>query len=241
MRAVGLLMRWELLRLRPIIAMLLAIQVALGVGIVYGFSFLIPHITPVAATYLATGAPALALVLLGLNVLPQEVAQARINGRHQYVSALPVPRLAPMLAQVGFWVVIQLPGSAATFLFAMLKFHIHVSVSPLLAPAVLLVSLTTAAVGYGIAVSMPPTATQQLTQFVSIGLILFSPIDYPLSRLPVVLQDIHRVLPVTYMADIVRGSLTGSYGTSPALAFAVVGAWCSVGLVLATRAAQAQG
>jgi hypothetical protein len=55
------------------------------------------------------------------------------------------------------------------------------------------------------------------------------------------LQDVHRGLPVTYMADVIRGGLTGSYGVDAGLAFAVVGAYCVLGLTLSARAAARRG
>jgi ABC-2 type transport system permease protein len=232
-----LLLRWQFMRMRQIIVLLVLIQIALGVGIIYGFAFLVPHISPDVALFFATGAPTLSLILIGLTVVPQESAQARVNGRHLYVAALPVPRLAPMLSEVTFWLVVQLPGSIVTLLLAMARFDVRLHVVPLVVPAIVLVSLSAAAVGYAIAVSIPPSATGQVSSFLSIALLLFSPINFPLSRLPVALQDVHRVLPVTYMADIMRGSLTGHYGVNRPLAFAVVGAWCAAGLGVSAWAA----
>jgi ABC-2 type transport system permease protein len=238
LRSYALMLRWELLRLRRELPLLIGIQIALGVGVIYGFAFLVPHITPSVALFFATGAPTLSLILLGMTVVAQETAQARGNGRHDYVAALPVPRLAPMFAEVSFWLLVQLPGSIVTLLLANLRFHVHLHVGLLVLPAVVLVSLTSAAVGYAIAVSLPPTATNQVASFLSIGLLLFSPITFPLSRLPEVLQDVHRVLPVTYMADVMRGGLTGHYGASRLLAFGVVSTYCVAGLALSARAAR---
>ena len=240
-RSYGLLFRWHLLRQRQLLVLLIGIQIALGIGVIYGLAFLVPHISPSVALYLSTGAPALTMILLGFSVVPQELAQARVSGRYVYVSALPVPRLAPMLAEVTFWMVVQVPGAIVTLLLAMLRFHVHLHVSVLIVPVAVLVTLTTATVGYALAVSAPPTVTTQLTQFFSIVLLLFSPINFPLSRLPVWLQDVHRMLPVTYMADLVRGSLTGVYDSGRTLAFAVVAAWCVAGLVLSSRAAARRG
>lgn len=238
LRSWMLLLRWQLLRTRQLVVMLVVLQIALGVGMIYGFSFLVPHVTAEVAVFFATGAPTLSMIIIGLTVVPQETAQARVNGRFDYVAALPVPRLAPMLADVMFWLLVQLPGWVATLLLAVLHFHLHLQVDALIVPAIVLVSLTAAAVGYGVAVSFPPTATTQVTQFVSIALLLFSPINFPLSRLPVWLQDVHRALPVTYMADLVRGGLTGHYDVSRLLAFAVVSAYCALGLAIAVRAAR---
>lgn len=236
-RACLLLFRWQMLRNRQLFVLLVTIQIALGVGVIYGFSYLVPHIDAQVALFFATGAPTLTLILMGLTAVPQETAQARVSGRYDYVSALPVPRLAPMIADVSYWLLVQLPGTLITLLIAAWRFDIHFHVDALVVPAIVLVALTAAAVGYGVAVTFPPSATMQVTQFLSIALLLFSPIEFPLSRLPEWLQDVHRVLPVTYMADVMRGGLTGHYGASKALAFAVLGGYCVLGLALSARAA----
>ena len=235
-RSYLLLLRWQVLRRRKWLPFVVALQVVLGVSIIYGFAFLIPHVTPTVALYLATGATTITLTLVGLAAVPQEMAMARVNGREGYMEALPVPRLAPMLAEVTFWVLVQLPGALATLGLAVVRFHVHLHVSVLIVPTVVLVTLSAAAVGCAISVSLPPEATQQVSQLLSLLVLLFSPIDFPLGRLPVVLQDLHRGLPFLYMADIVRGSLTGDYGTGRALAFGVVAAWCGVGLFATGRA-----
>ena len=233
-----LLLRWQLLRTRKLLVTLVLIQVALGIGMIYGFGFLVPHITPEVAIFFATGAPTLGMLIIGLTVVPQETAMARVSGRFSYVAALPVPRLAPMLADVSFWLLVQLPGWVATLVLAVIHFHLHLRVDALVIPAVVLVSLSAAAVGYGVAVLFPPGATQQVSSFMSIALLLFSPINFPLDRLPEWLQDVHRALPVTYMADLIRGGLTGRYDVSAALAFGVVGGYCALGLLVAGWAAR---
>ena len=237
-RSYVLLLRWQVMRTRHLLGTLVLMQTALGIGIIYGFGFLVPHVTPTVALFFTTGAPTLSMILIGLTVVAQETAQARVSGRFGYISALPVPRLAPMLAEVTYWLLIQLPGWLVTLLLAVVHFHVHLHVSVLIVPALMLVSLSAAAVGYGLAVSAPPAATTQVSQFLSIALLLFSPINFPLDRLPAWLQDVHRVLPITYMADLIRGGLTGHYDTDRGLAFLVVGAYCALGLALAARAAR---
>jgi len=106
-----------------------------------------------------------------------------------------------------------------------------------LVPAVLLVAFTGACVGYALSMAVQPQVAQQLSNFVSIGILLFSPVDFPMTRLPGFLQAIHKVLPVSYMADLLRWSLTGRFAERPGLAFAVVGAWCAGGLLTSYRLA----
>lgn len=232
-----LLFRWQYLRFRHFLPELIIIQVLLAVGVVYGLAFLLPHIDKATALYLATGAPTLTLLILGLNVVPQEVTQGRVAGRYAFFRAQPVPRLAPLAAEVSFWLLVQLPGTALALVVASLRFHIGLHVGLSVIPAVILVALSGAAVGYALAATLPPQVTNQITSVLSLIILLFSPINFPASRLPIGLRIVHRVLPIQYMADVIRGSLTGQWADSAGLAFGVVAVWCAAGLALSYRAA----
>jgi ABC-2 type transport system permease protein len=234
---VGLLLRWQYLRFRSWLPMMVSIQVLLAVGVIYGLALLVPDIDRRTALYLATGAPTLSLLILGLNVVPQEVGQARLTGRHDYWRALPVPRLAPLAAEVTFWLLLQLPGTALALVVAAIRFDVSFHIGWTVVPAIVLVALTGAAVGYGLASTLAPQVTGQVTAFLSIVILLFSPINFPADRMPGFLQVVHSVLPIQYMADVMRGSLTGRYDDPAVLAFVVVGGWCAIGLGASYRAA----
>jgi len=62
------------------------------------------------------------------------------------------------------------------------------------------------------------------------AIMIFSPVMYPSEQLPSWLAAVHKVLPVKYMADLSRGTLT-DLDVNLGLAFAVVGAWCLLGFV----------
>jgi len=232
-----LLLRWHALRMRGDIVMLIVIQIALAVGVVYGLGLLLPHIDRQSALYLSTGAPTIGLIVLGLAVVPQEVAQARLSGRQQYIAGLPVPVLAPLAADVSWWLAIQLPGTALSLLAASLRFHVHLHVGWTVIPAIVLVALTGATVGHALASALRPVVAMQVASFLSIVVLLYSPINFPPGRMPAALQTMHRFLPIEYMADVVRGSLTGHHALAPAIAFAIVGAWCAAGLAISARVA----
>jgi ABC-2 type transport system permease protein len=232
-----LLLLWQFLRHRQFLVIIVVIQVALGLGVVYGLAFLIPHIDPRTALFLSTGAPTLALLIMGLTMVPQEVAQDKLTGAHEYASTLPVPRLASLGAQLTYWFAIQLPGTVLALAVASIRFHFHLAISPLVVPAFVLVALGGAAVGYAMASVLRPEVTANVSSFVAVGILLFSPLDFPLGRLPEWLQVVHRILPVKYMADLIRWSVTGRFVNDAGLAFAVVGAWCAAGLAVAYRAA----
>lgn len=238
MLSYALLVKWQYYRFRRELPMLIVLQVLLGLGIVYGFALLLPDIDSQSAMFFATGAATLGLLVLGLTVVPQEVSQAKLSGRHQYVATLPVPRLAMLAAEVSWWLLVQLPGTVITLLVASARFDVDLQLSWTVVPAIALVALTGASVGYALASLLRPEVANQVTQFTSIGVLLFSPINFPADRLPGALRAVHRFLPIEYMADVVRGSLTGTYAsTSAGVAFAVVAAWCVVGLYVSYRVA----
>src|SRR4051812_832587 len=236
-RSYRLLLAWDFLRRRKILPMIVVIQTALSVGVVYGLAFLLPDIDSKSALYLSTGAPTLSMLILGLTVVPQEVAQAKLTGRLDWFSTLPVPRLAPLASEITYWLVASLPGTVLAVAVASYRFDFGLKVSPAVVPAILLVAATSSAVGYAIATASHPQLTQQVASFVSIGILLFSPVNFPADQLPESLQAVHRVLPVEPMADVVRWSLTGQYVANPGTAFAVVTAWCIAALLVSARVA----
>lgn len=73
--------------------------------------------------------------------------------------------------------------------------------------------------------------TGVISNVIIFSLFLFSPVNFPMERLPAGLSHVHQVLPVRYMADLVRGTATGGMVQNLGLTFAVVGAWCVLSLV----------
>jgi ABC-2 type transport system permease protein len=240
-RAYRLLLRWQYLRLRGGLPMIIVVQVALALGIVYGLAFLIPNIDPASALFLSTGAPTVTLLILGLTVVPQEVTHAKLTGRAAYIASLPVPRLAPPAAEVTFWLLAQLPGTALALVVAAARFDFALRLHPAVLPTIALVALSGASVGYGLAMMLKPEYANHVSSFLAIGILLFAPINFPAERLPDVLQAIHAVLPVQYMGDLVRWSLTGRGVENVGLAFAIVTGWCAAGIAVSWRVSVRRG
>lgn len=234
-RAFRLLLRWQYFQMRRELPMLIGIQVVLALGIVYGLAFLIPNIDQRAAAFLATGAPTITLLIIGLS--PQEVSRDKVSGRHEYIRALPVPRLALPAARLVFWLLVQIPGTALAIVVAATRFDFALHVSLAIVPAVVLVALSSTAVGHGLGEVMRPEAAFQAGSFLSVMVLLFSPVNFPVERLPGWLEAVHLVLPIKYMADLIRWSLTGGFAENIPLAFAIVSLWCALGVTACWRAA----
>jgi ABC-2 type transport system permease protein len=232
LRSYLLMTKWSFLSNRPWLSVLFAVQIGIAIGFIYGIGFLYPTVTPDVAKYLTTGAPTLILLMVGFVVVPQIVANARLEGTFDYLWSLPVPRMAHLAADATVMFVTILPGVALAVVLGASHFGFGLDVSLLVIPAVILIGMCGTFLGYSMAFAIPkPMMVNVLTQVISFVVMLFSPVMFPVERLPGWLQAIHRVLPIQYMADIVRGTLT-NLPVNLGLSFILVGAWCLAGLIV---------
>lgn len=230
LRSYRLLVRWQALRLKSFLPMAIVVQVLFAFGIVVGYPLLFPEIDERTILFLATGAPAITLITMGLVALPQVVAQAKLQGTLDYMRSLPVPRMVYLMADLTVWLAIVLPGVAFAVVVGTWAFDLALSVSLAIVPAVLLVATTAAAVGYAMATLLPPMIAMLLTQVLVIGVLVFSPINFPAERLPDWLQSIHAVLPVQAMGEVIRGSLAAETFPLTMGPFVLLASWCVVSL-----------
>jgi ABC-2 type transport system permease protein len=220
------MLRYDWGRLRPWVGMMVVIQTLMGAGMVLMYGFFYPSITPVRALYIATGAPTLALIPLGLVMVPNGVMQDKLQGTFDYVWSLPTRRSAQMLSTFALYTLMALPGTVLALLVAVWRYGIHLSLSPVLIPAVLLCALTSVTVGYALALAIKnPLVTNVIVNALIFVVLLFSPIVYPASQLPGWLYDVHRVLPFESMATVMRAGLTTGLATDVGLSFLVLVIW----------------
>ncbi len=230
-RQYGLLLKWQALSQKPILALNMAVQIMIAVGFVIGLSFFYPDITPVTAKYLTTGAPTIILLMIGLVLLPQIVGMARKEGTFDYVWSLPIPRMVYIAADATIWVAVAIPGVIVALVMGAVYFDFNLAISPLVLPALLLVAISGVLLGYTLAHGAPkPEMSHVVTQVLVFVIMIFSPVLYPVEQLPAWLAKVHSVLPIQYMADLSRGTLT-DLDINIGRSFAIVGAWCAVGLV----------
>ncbi len=239
-RGYRLLLRWQGLRIKPALPFVVVAQFFTGLGSVIGLGYLIPEIDAASAGFLVTGAATLSLTTLGLVLVPQFVAAAKAEGSFDYMWSLPIPRLAYLAADLTIWMAATLPGVIVALIVGALRYDFALQFNPLVVPAFLLIILTATSVGQAVALVSPkPELVNVLTNLIIFGMFLFSPINFPVERLPNWLASIHRFLPVKYAADAVRGTLVPEYAEGLGLALGVLGAWCIVGLsvnyIVATR------
>ena len=105
------LTKMQLLGLRSAFIIISVVNVGFIAGFVYGFGFLFGNVPQATALYITVGSATNALIVGGLVMLPQFLAQAKEEGRLDYIRSLPVSREAYLLANVTVIAGIVLPGS----------------------------------------------------------------------------------------------------------------------------------
>ncbi len=235
LRSYRLLVGWQARRLKGVLPLAIVVQTLLALGIVIGYPLLFPGLDRSTTLFLATGAPAITLISMGLVLVPQMVAQSRTEGTLDYMRSLPVPRLVYLLADLSVWLAVVLPGVIFAVAVGDVRFGLELQVSPLVVPAMLLVALTATAIGYAIASLLPAMLANLLTQVLVVFVLMFSPLNFPPDRLPSWLAAIHRVLPIQAMGEVIRGTLAG--GTFPLTTgpFLLLAAWCVASFVVTHR------
>lgn len=154
-RQLPLLLQWQARRMASALPLLVLVQILLSVATVIGYGLLVGQPAPGEALFLATGAPTVSLVMVGLVMTPQLVVQSRAEGSADWMRTLPVRRELFLAADLLVWTLIALPGVVLGVLAGVLRFHVHLAPTLWLVPTALVVSLTAAAVGYAIAWLLP--------------------------------------------------------------------------------------
>lgn len=221
-----LLVQWQFRRSAESIPLLVVVQVFLAVATVVGYGLLVGDPPPEVALYLATGAPTITLVMVGLVMTPQMQAQAKTEGSLDWMRTLPVGRGAFLFADLLVWTVIALPGMVLGVFAGIWRFDVDLSPTWWLFPASLLVSLTAAAVGYAIASLLQPQLAQLVSQMLVFIVLLFSPVSYPADRMPGWLATIHEWFPIEPMSQIVRAGLAPDAFDVPTRSVIVLAVWC---------------
>lgn len=204
----------------------LVIQILMGAGMALIYGFYLGDVPPAVGTFMAAGVPAIALIPIGLVMVPNMVAQQRIAQTYEFLWSLPVPRLAAAASTFTVFTLMALPGVATALGVAAWNYEAQLSVSAMIVPAVLLTSLMTTSVGFGMAHGIKnPVVINFVTNMTVFFVLLFSPIVVPISQFPDWLASVHRVLPFYHMAQVIRDALTNGMVTEVGLSYAVLAAW----------------
>lgn len=226
LRQFGLMLQWQLRRSGQYLPLLIVVQTMLAVATVIGYGLLAGEVSESIGLYLATGAPTITLITVGLVMTPQSTVQARTEGSLDWLRTLPLPREIFLLADLAMWTLIALPGTVIGVIAGAVAFHVTLTVTWWLVPAALLVSLTSASLGYAIGTLLQPMLAHLISQVLIFTVMLFTPISYPAERLPEWAQTVHQWLPLEPMAQVMRAALAPQAFHTDARTWLVLPGWC---------------
>ena len=221
------MLRFDIASQRTWLPMFLMTQILFGTGmaIIYGF-YLGPGMSHRAALYIVSGAPALAAITAGMIGVTTMVTERQLAGSWEFIWSLPAPRSAVVASTLTVYTAIAVPGVTACLALATWRYGIHLSLSPMVVPAFLLAALISTSLAFGMALAIPsPLVTNVIVNALIFVVLLFSPVVYPITQLPRWLADVHRVLPIYHLAEILRASVTSGLVHDTAPSYAVLAGW----------------
>lgn len=212
LRSFWLMFIWEFKSLRMVAPFLVIVQVLIGAGLVIGLGFLFADITPQQVLYLSTGTTVISMLVVGMVMVPQTVAQRKTEKIYDYLWSLPVPRFTSALATLSVWLLITVPGSAMALIAAMVRYNLELKLSLWLIPAALFTIMVSSSFGFAVShVINNSLLIIILSQILFFVVLLYSPINYPPEQLPGWMAAIHFWLPFQHSATLMRATLiTGS-------------------------------
>jgi ABC-2 type transport system permease protein len=228
LRSFRAMLRWQLTDMRLLLPMTAMVQGLTGVGLVLGFGLLIPNMPSLTALYLSTGAVVVTLVVVGIVMGPQLIAQQKSAGSYDFMWSLPVPRSSASVAWITLNTFVAVPGMIAALLAAVWRYDVAFDISLMVVPAVALTLVTGTLLGYALAHAIPkPDVTQLITQLMIFVIFGFSPISYPIENLPDWLATANQYLPFYAMANVVRDSLTNGIVTDVGRSYFILALWAT--------------
>lgn len=228
---------WHLASLRIWMMTLAAVQVLSGVGFVLGISLFFKHIPTSAALFVSTGVPVINLVMVGLILGPQLVADQRSNGSYEYLRSMPVSRSVNAAAWYTVCLIGGVPPMFVSLVVAWLRYNVPLHLSAMIIPAIVLTSFAATMLGYALAHAISqPMATRLITQMLVFVIFGYAPVLFPMRQMPRWLGTVNWWFPFRHMATVTRAALTS--GPSPGLvtSYIVLGAWSVLCAGLALRA-----
>ena len=227
---------------RSMIWFISMVNVAFAVGLVVGFGYVIPDISRTTALFLVTGTATQMIVTVALVALPTSIAEAKRDGRLEFLFTLPISREAYLLAQMTFVFLLSLPAIVFAVGLGAWKYGFALELSPWVLVAVPLATLSLAGLGVLIAVLSPHfQLTNAITQLAIFYVLFFAPVIFPREQLPAFLQHVGDFLPASHAADAMRATMTDLPGTHLLRSLLVMAAFAAGSLGLASAAARRRG
>ena len=150
--------------------------------------------------------------------------------------------MAGVAATATVYTLLALPGLVLALVLAAWRYDVTLHVSPMIVPAILLTAVAASCTGAALGHAIPnPVITTLVTNLLVFFVLLYSPIVFPAEQYPHWLVVINDVLPFSNMATIIRGALSDGLVHDVGRAYAIVGAWTIVSVVVSHHVVSRRG
>ncbi len=179
----------------------------------------------------------IALLWLGVFGTAQPIVVQREAQILRRFSITPVTRQNMLIAEVGWRVTVGLMQTATFLLVGYLGFDVGVKDWLPFIGAVLVGTLVFVSLGYALAgVGRSTESTMAIAQLVNFPVMMLSGSIFSSEMLPDFFQPVVKVLPLTYLSDLLRQTMTGAPPMhSMGVNFAVLGGWLILFLLLSVK------
>lgn len=163
------------------------------------------------------------------SMLAVTVTFEKKNRSFERLLLAPIPLSLLMFAKTGGAILFGFLNAFVPVIIATLLADLSTITWSVAIPAIVLISFVSTFLGLFIAVSVSEVfEAQTFSNFFRFPMIFLCGLFIPVQSLPVFLQPLSYILPLTYGADILRGSIDGTNVMSFELNFAVISCFCLI-------------
>lgn len=185
------------------------------------------------AVFLLGGQMALSIAWGPTMMMVGRVGWGRQNREFDYWAALPVSKLALVLAMVTVYLLFALPGLAGIYLLGSLMLGLPLAMVPAFIILVPLSALSLSGLGAFLGAYAKDGQTANVIGNMFMGVVAFlTPMMIPMEAMPAPLRVAAKAVPVTYVADAFRIALAGHWTSRMGTDILVIAAFTVAALVL---------
>ena len=237
LRCLALIIWRDVKTQRGLFVSIVVFQSLMGAGGALVYGFVLGDVDSTRLTFIATGAPVLALIPVGFVFLPGAIGDLKVDGSYDYTRSMPVPQTAGAVATLCVFSATALPGAAFSLAVAAWRYDIDLAISASLAPAVVLTAVMASSVGYATGHAIAnPLMINLLGNITLFSVLMFSPIAFPIEQFPRWLAAVHQALPFHHMGVAIRSGLTEGLATDLTRSYLTLTGWTVAAWMLARRA-----
>lgn len=194
----------------------LLFSVFLPVMLVFGFTHMGSGLTDhTSLLYIISGAMTFSIASDALYGTAMRIGEMRVEGSLVYYVTLPIHFSAFILAFMLSRLMITLPGMVAPIAVGVLFYHLELQPHVILLLVLPLSAFCFTTIGLVIGTLINDIALiQMVVNALLFVLVMLAPVFIPLSSLPVPLQAVAYLLPMTHAAAVLRAGLMGEVGWS---------------------------